>query len=92
MTDLTSTLMPQDSPIAQQGQVTSFVFDYQNEAGVVSQSKIKSLSADVIQAGTINTTINIGGLNVLIDGANGRIIVNDGTVDRVLIGKLVGGF
>ena len=40
-----------------------------------------------------NATLSIGGDdNVLIDGANKRIIINDGTDDRVLIGYASGGF
>ena len=92
MTDLTDNLMPVNSPIVQQGLVTSYDFDGANETNVISQSKIKNLTANVIQAGTITTTINIGGANVFIDGANNRIIINDGTVDRILIGYLASGF
>jgi len=33
-----------------------------------------------------NKRIQVGNTNVLIDGANKRIIINDGTNDRVLIG------
>jgi hypothetical protein len=41
-----------------------------------------------IQAGTIiSGVIMVGDNNVIIDGENQRIIVNDGTNDRVLIGQ-----
>ena len=35
-----------------------------------------------------NTVIQIGSNNIKIDGANRRIIINDGTTDRVIIGFL----
>lgn len=39
----------------------------------------------------VKKSIRVGD-KVLIDGANERYIVNDGTNDRVLIGKLAGKF
>jgi len=39
-----------------------------------------------VQAGTNANALNIGAGNVKIDGANKRIIINDGSNDRVLIG------
>ena len=45
-----------------------------------------------ISAGTNANVLNVGVANVKIDGANKRIIINDGTNDRVLIGYLSGGF
>lgn len=36
--------------------------------------------------------IKVGGNNIIIDGANKRIIINDGTYDRILIGYQSGGF
>lgn len=46
-----------------------------------------------VRSGSLVTGDLIVGVNaVLIDGANRRIIVNDGTNDRVLIGRQVGGF
>lgn len=41
---------------------------------------------------TLSGSINTGNGNVLIDGANKRIIINDGSYDRVLIGYQSGGF
>jgi len=37
-------------------------------------------------------SINVGAGNVLIDGANKRILINDGTDDRILLGFQSGGF
>lgn len=36
--------------------------------------------------------IEVGGSNVKIDGANARILINDGSNDRILIGYQSGGF
>ena len=41
---------------------------------------------------TINSTLFLGNGLVKIDGANKRIIISDGTNDRVLIGYQEGGF
>lgn len=49
----------------------------------------------VLKAGTgqtITGNFNLNSANVLLDGANKRIIINDGTNDRVLIGYLSGKF
>jgi len=43
-------------------------------------------------SGTFTGTIYVGSANVLLDGANKRIVINDGTNDRVLIGYLSSGF
>ena len=45
-----------------------------------------------VQAGTNANALNVGAGNVKIDGANKRIVINDGTNDRVLIGYLSGKF
>lgn len=50
------------------------------------------VSASRITAGTIAAAANLGNSSVILDGANKRIIVNDGTNDRVLIGYLAGKF
>jgi hypothetical protein len=38
-------------------------------------------------SGSLGDRIQVGGGNVIIDGANKRIIVNDGNVDRIIIGE-----
>lgn len=48
--------------------------------------------AGTIGSGTINGELEVGENNILIDGANKRIIINDGTNDRILIGYQSGGF
>ena len=45
-----------------------------------------------VAAGTNAKVLNVGHGNVKIDGANKRIIINDGTNDRVLIGYYAGLF
>lgn len=53
-------------------------------------------AADALLKSTTGQTLSgdfgIGGSNVKIDGANARIIINDGTYDRILIGFQSGGF
>jgi len=43
-------------------------------------------------SGTIRLGTGTGAASIILDGANKRIIVNDGTHDRVLIGYQSGGF
>ena len=45
-----------------------------------------------VTSGTNENELNIGTGNVKIDGANKRIIINDGSDDRVLIGYQADGF
>ena len=48
--NLNEFLFPQNSPIAQnQGQVSSFRFDYENESGVISTSKVRFAAIDTAQ-------------------------------------------
>lgn len=63
----------------------------------VKDRNVQTISADKITAGTVIVQIPIGAGGatdgyILIDGENNRIIVNDGTYDRVLIGYSLGGF
>jgi len=55
-----------------------------------------SLSAYLTKTGTaqpLTGDIRVGtGANVKLDGANARMLVNDGTDDRILIGYQSGGF
>lgn len=45
-----------------------------------------------VNAGTNTNALNVGAANVKIDGANKRILINDGSYDRVLLGYQSGGF
>lgn len=63
--------------------------------GSVTNAKISSISADKIETGDITVLVDIGSSSsgfVRIDGENNRIIVNDGTNDRILIGYQSAGF
>lgn len=45
-----------------------------------------------VRAGTNSAALAVGDGKVLLDGGNKRIVINDGTNDRVLIGYLAGKF
>lgn len=49
-------------------------------------------AADISVGGTIEVAMNLGVSNVKLDGANKRVVINDGTNDRILIGYDSGGF
>jgi len=95
-------LQPVNSPTITQTRVTGYGFDSIADRGViinsllqdnsVTNAKIVNLDADKINAGTVTVSLGIGGANVLIDGANNRIVINDGTNDRVLLGFQENGF
>lgn len=61
---------------------------------ISSEFIAKGITADKITSGVLTAVQKMGGVggSVTIDGENNRIIVNDGNVDRVLIGFLEGGF
>lgn len=58
----------------------------------VTNAKILSLVVSKLTTGTISVVANVGNGNVKIDGGNKRILINDGTNDRILIGYLAGKF
>lgn len=64
------------------------------EDGGLGDSKISSLTADKITAGTLQAgqTIYVGTNSLSLDGTNRQIIVNDGTYDIILIGFKAGFF
>ena len=49
-------------------------------------------AAEKIQSGEVSKILTVGDNNIKIDGENKRIVINDGTNDRVLIGYLSGKF
>lgn len=61
---------------------------------VTSADRDRILPRNLATSGVLpgNTVIQIGTNNILIDGKNQRITMNDGVNDRILLGKLVGGF
>lgn len=78
--------------------VTTFTLDGEDGSasflGTVAAGSVIAADIDVglLTAGTIEVAANLGNSNVILDGANKRIIVNDGTNDRILIGYLSGKF
>lgn len=53
MVELTDNLLVKDSPIVKhQGQISSFQFDYENEQGVISSSKIRNAAVGAAQIGS----------------------------------------
>lgn len=58
----------------------------------IGTANIGTLTFNQISGGTINVLATIGTANIKLDGANNRILINDGLNDRVLIGYQLGGF
>lgn len=63
-----------------------FIFDTTVDPPVLSIDGY--ISASRMRAGTFQAVTNVGSTKVLIDGPGERISVNDGTRDRVKLGKL----
>lgn len=68
-----------------------------NKAGITTFSIVaedgSAVFAGEIQAGSlISGLVVVGDNNIVIDGENKRIVINDGNTDRVLIGYQDGGF
>jgi len=61
-------------------------------AGTITATEISGNQLDVVatNTGTLNVDeyINVGAANLKIDGANNRILVNDGTTNRIVIGNV----
>lgn len=92
MIELNPFLQPVNSPIASRSGNTGYDFDSEYERNIVTNSKVASIVADKIAAGTVNVQVGIGEGNILLDGENNYILINDGTDDRILIGKQENGF
>ena len=57
----------------------------------ITDALIATVAAGKIIAGTMTVAVNVGTSAagyVQLDGANNRIVVNDGTVDRIMIGNI----
>jgi len=90
---LDSQLRPLNSPVTSYGSgyITGMLYDAILERSSVTTTQVKSISADRIGAGTVIVGLNLGTSSagyVLLDGANNRIIVNDGTTNRIVIGNV----
>ena len=80
MVDLTSNLFPVDSPIARnQGQVSAFQFDSDNERGVISAAKVRNFSFSQGQGGTLTLggTLNGNGVLNINDSSGSSLVVAD---------------
>lgn len=75
---------------------TNSITATQIAAGTITATEISGDQLDVVatKTGTLNVDeyITVGITNIKIDGTNKRIIVNDGTYDRILIGYQASGF
>ncbi len=89
---LNAFMQPINSPVTNYGTVvTSYALDSGYERNSISESKIAYISADKIGAGTVIVGLNLGSSSagyMLLDGANNRILVNDGTTNRIVIGQV----
>ena len=68
-------------------------FSVDMEGNIVATSL--DLGSYVSKAGTdqvLSGSVQVGNGNVKIDGANKRILINDGSYDRILIGYQASGF
>lgn len=91
--DLNQYLQPNNAPVSQTYDTTFAPFDFSNNVSrnSVTATKVKSVYAGNILAGTVLVQLNVGSQSsgyVLIDGKNNRILVNDGTVNRIVIGSV----
>lgn len=61
---------------------------------VTADDRTRILPRNLATSGVLpgNTVIQLGSNNILIDGKNRRITMNDGVNDRILLGNLPGGF
>lgn len=85
-------LQPSNAPVSNTIHPrNSFFFNDVGGRNSVTATKVKSIYAGNILAGTVLVQLNVGSTStgyVLIDGKNDRIIVNDGTVNRIVIGSV----
>lgn len=58
---------------------------------IINDLHIRNLAVAKLLAGTITVALNLGTSSagsVILDGANNRILINDGTVNRISIGNV----
>jgi len=85
--ELNAFLQPVGSPITVSSLVDGYDFDSDYDRSSITSTKVRTISADKIAAGTVSVTVNVGGENIVISGEDVNIKVYDGTVNRVLVGK-----
>jgi len=80
------------TPTIAAGLVVSGIEADQIKTGTITATEISGDQLDVVatNTGTLNVDeyINVGASNVKIDGANKRILINDGTTNRIVIGNV----
>lgn len=85
-------MQPVTSPTFENMGVSAYDFVSNNERNIISTSFVQEINANKINAGTVTVAINLGTTGTTaflkLDGENNRIVVNDGTVDRIWIGNL----
>lgn len=65
------------------------IANQESSAGQVQYGGSSDINFDNAQmSGSLGDTIQVGGNNIRIEGTNKRIVVNDGSVDRIIIGEL----
>lgn len=65
--------------------------NYLIQDDAVNNRKIVSVAADKITAGTVLVSVTLGTSTagtLILDGANNRIVVHDGTTNRIVIGNI----
>lgn len=94
MQNLNPYLQPLGAPVSQLNENVNSAFDFGQNVGIdsVTPTKISYLPISKITAGTILVQWSVGsgttGGYTLIDGGNNRILINDGTTNRIVIGNL----
>jgi hypothetical protein len=58
----------------------------QGTASTMTSSDVNFDNAQI--SGSLGDRIQVGGSNIIIDGTNKRIIINDGNADRIIMGEL----
>ena len=78
-------LFPKDSPyVLNQSLTSAYMFDWQNESGVVSTAKIRTLNADKITSGTIDASLitvsNVNPANIVAGTVNSDVNVDPASI------------
>lgn len=82
----------QDASITTAKIVNGAITNAKIGSAAIGDANIGTVSANKISAGTLTVAVELGTGNIILDGANKQILINDGTNDRILIGYQAGGF
>lgn len=84
--------LPAKPPILGEGRADNVSFLGKFARNSVVPSRIAYLPVDKIGAGTIVVSFNLGTTSsngyMILDGGNNRILLNDGTTNRIVIGNV----